>query len=68
MHVKSGAMTEKEKKDTELLDLADDWEDDDIEIDAKEKKYCCDAEKRKRIELLMEQRRLERELREFYDD
>nr|WP_320134897.1 hypothetical protein [uncultured Amphritea sp.] len=61
-------MTKKEEM-TDDLDIVDDIidEDIDIEIDAKEKKFCCDAEKRRRIELLIEQRRLEQELREFYD-
>ncbi|MDO6565109.1 hypothetical protein Q4488_17165 [Amphritea sp. 1_MG-2023] len=57
----------KKQEISDDIDLADDWSDDDIEIDTKEKQFCCDAEKRRRIELLFEQRRLERELREFYD-
>lgn len=60
-------MTKKEALSDDL-DLADDWEDDNIEVNAKETPLGCDAEKRRRIELLLEQRRLERELREFYDD
>lgn len=63
-------MTEKTKKGPEILDVDDDWDgnDNEVELDAKEKKYCCDAEKRRRIERLKEERELQRELREFFDD
>lgn len=62
-------MTEKAESTTaEPLDINEIMEETDIEMDAIEKQYCCDTEKRKRIEQLREERALERELREFYDD
>ena len=61
-------MTETENKPDIIDETPDNWEDPEIEIDAKEKKYCCDAEKRRRLEQMREERELERELREFYDD
>jgi len=60
-------MTEQEKHE-ELEELAPDWEEPNIELDPKEKKYCCDAEKRRRMEEMREARELEHELREFYDE
>ncbi|WP_432474034.1 hypothetical protein [Amphritea sp. HPY] len=58
------------KTPEETIDLEESWDDsgNDVELDAKEKKYCCDAEKRRRIEALREQQELKHELREFYDD
>ncbi len=61
-------MTEKKDEMDPVLDNDSGWEDPSIEIDAKEQKYCCDAEKRRRLEEMREARELEHELREFYDD
>ena len=62
-------MTEiKEDTTVDPLDIDDDSQDTEIEMDGIEKQYCCDIEKRKRIEKLREERELNRELREFYDD
>lgn len=61
-------MTDKQEQTSDLDEIADNWVDPEIKIDAKERKFCCDTEKRKRIEQLREARELERELREFYDD
>lgn len=61
-------MTEKIDTTVDPLDIDDDLEDTEIEMDAIEKQYCCDIEKRRRIERLREERELKRELREFYDD
>ncbi len=40
----------------------------DTELSTAEQKFCPDTEKRRRIEAMREQRELERELREFFDD
>ncbi len=62
-------MTNKEENTTDdRLDIIEDSEDTEIKMGAIEKLYCCDIEKRKRIEQLREERELNRELREFYDD
>lgn len=61
-------MTEKEDTTVDSLDIDEVLEGTEIKMDAIEKQYCCDTEKRKRIEQLREERELERELREFYDD
>lgn len=61
-------MTKENQSIDPVLDNDAGWEDPSIEIDNKEQKYCCDAEKRRRIEALREARELAHELREFYDD
>ncbi|MEH6579925.1 MAG: hypothetical protein V7731_22965 [Amphritea sp.] len=63
-------MTNQDKKSQASIDMEESWDDtgNDIELDPKEKKYCCDAEKRRRIEQLREERELEHDLREFFDD
>lgn len=61
-------MTKEKDPIDPVLDNDAGWEDPTIEIPPKEKKYCCDAQKRRRLEQMREARELEHELREFYDD
>ncbi|MBN3561649.1 PA3496 family putative envelope integrity protein [Aliamphritea spongicola] len=59
-------MNEKTAIDEEL-DMTD-ADTEDTELSTAEKRFCPDTEKRRRIEAMREQRELERELREFFDD
>lgn len=59
MNEKTAIQEEQDNIDADLQDT---------ELSVAEQKYCPDTEKRRRLEAMREERELQRELREFFDD